>query len=773
MHAKLFSLTVILLPMFLSVPATGHAQIRTSWFDINPSQTNGTSPNGSSGGRVNHLGSTKDLSTVYAASEWGGLWNSADQGKVWHKVTSYLPSATWDVKVDPRSNSQVYATSFFDGKVNSGGTRNSLSGLSVSVDGGNSWSNAPLPTLNCAVATRAAEPSAWQIAIDPQNPDNVFVGTNCGLARTFTSGQSWDYVDPTPSDPAEQIYAVFAAGNGLVDVIGDNGFYSSSDAGNTWTAPINGPGGGVTASIAASPFENYVLFATNGTNILESTDGGHTWPFQFTIPNGNAQGRITFVKTVPVDATHFNLFYGDVDLYQATGTTPANPAPGGPTRVPLNSWTLAQNGAHNDGGDVLFDPRVTAGCPLLYSNDGGVYLNQNTVAPACQTPNWTQPDTTIHATWVYGFDGTKMGPPGVYGLYYALQDNGVWGTINAGEGVFSGVPAWNNPDCCDAFVDAAQSDRIIWDNGFFSPGRAFRIFKAQQNFGSPAEIPNYPSNAPLLGWKSERSVVDFAPYSMAVVFGDPVNSGTLGGIYGTDNIDDNPINWINMGIPTTLSQQNYVGGLQSSWLNGAPVIFYHSGSFGTPGNPDGAGEPGQLYYKNVSAQGNWTMVPLPAGISDVTVYGVNPGDANHIMVCGISPQNSFSMWATANLGTNWTQMNSLNNLMTGNGLYENRVNTGPTPFTTFGSYWQPFMIALDSLNVNTAVAGAADAGLFLTTDFGNTWTTISNSNSSFPASSRPLFAYFSPQRLVSNTLAFDIWIAGRGSGVQKVVIESP
>src|SRR5262245_13141847 len=121
------------------------AQVRATWFDINPSTSNDGN-NGASGGRVNRVGAAVDLSKVYAATEWGGLYQSFDQGNTWVKINTFSPTATSDVKVDPADSRRVYATSFFDGRVNP------QSGISVSNDAGNTWtavSYARFNALNC------------------------------------------------------------------------------------------------------------------------------------------------------------------------------------------------------------------------------------------------------------------------------------------------------------------------------------------------------------------------------------------------------------------------------------------------------------------------------------------------------------------------------------------------------------------------------------------------------------------------------------------------
>jgi len=766
---KGFSIISIFILLCFSLSNKIFCQIRTSWFDINPSSSNtdNINPNGSSGGRTNHVGASSDIRQIYAATEWGGLWQSFDQGLTWVKVNSFTPSATWDVKVDPRNSKKVYATSFFDGRAVTRITR-SRSGISISTDAGGTWSNAPYPTLPCAVAARATEPSAWQISINPNNTQVVFVGTNCGLARTFDGGNIWTYVDPSPADgSAEQIYAVVAHGDSIVDVIGDNGHFRSTNDGNTWTsipAGAVGLAGGI-GSIAVSPAENYVLFATVGANIFESDNAGQSWATSLAAPVANRQGRIPFVKTNQrITSNQFDLWFGDVSVFSTTATTPAPPAIGGATRVPVApSWTNMQSGAHNDVGDMLFDPRATAdACPLLFTNDGGIYRNLLINSPGCETPSWEQPNSTTHATWVFGFDGAQNAP-GQHAIYYGLQDDGSWGTVNAQEGPINPVPNWNNNACCDVGSDAAQSDLILDVEGFFGPPRPFQLFRRGPNFTGGGQIPNYPSTGNFGSFISGREVVRIGNNAFAIALSDAA--------YFTNNINDNPIKWTTLGAPTAPNSQ--VGGLKVSTVGGPTSIYYYTGS----GNPNGA--PGQVFRTDLLGQSGWVQLPLPPNINSVSVYDVDPADGNKLMISGINQlTNTFSTWKTIDYGLNWTPMNQLDNLMVGGGVFQNLVNTGPTNFTGFGSYWQPYLFEFNPANPNTVVAGAADAGVFLTTDFGNNWQLISNpinpsSNSSVPHIARPVAAYFSPTRFNANTTAFDVWIASQGAGVEKVLVESP
>jgi len=90
----------LLLAVWLAACGSAFGQITSTWFDINPSHSNGDR-NSSSSGRINHVGAASDFSKVYAASEWGGLYQSFDQGNTWVKIQTFIP-ASRDSKLGER-----------------------------------------------------------------------------------------------------------------------------------------------------------------------------------------------------------------------------------------------------------------------------------------------------------------------------------------------------------------------------------------------------------------------------------------------------------------------------------------------------------------------------------------------------------------------------------------------------------------------------------------------------------------------------------------------
>jgi hypothetical protein len=776
--------TAFRLALWLGLCSPAFGQITSTWFDINPSHSNGDR-NSDSGGRINHVGAASDFSKVYAASEWGGLYQSFDQGNTWVKIKTFSPAATWDVKVDPSNSQRVYATSFYDGRVNP------QSGISISNDAGNTWTAVNIPALNrlnCTIPQASAQPSAWQIAINPNIPSTVFVGTSCGLARTQDSGVNWTFIDPSPTDPAEQVFAVIAQDRATVDVISANGHFRSTDSGTNWT-PLPGPPGPVAtnsgpgSALAASPRESYVLLAeAQNTNIWESDDGGATWPTSLTVPTvgGKTQGRIPFLKTNQLStSSQFDVWYGDIHLFKSTATTPSTPAPGGVQRTPSNSWSDMQDGGHDDLGDVMFDPRFRAGaCPSLYSGDGGVFRNTDPNNPGCQGPNWTQPNITPHATWLWGFDGVQVSP-GQHALTYGLQDDGGWAATNVAEGFNPPAPNWNNYTCCDLMHNTQGAGQILaiegCANGNCGPA-GFPLIRRGRDGGGGTTV-GFPAGQGFTPFTNGRENFPFG--ATGYVVNVCASSSCVGGdVYVTNDI--NSPSWTSLKSPT--SGTTGTGNIKVANLQGQPNVYYHTGN----GDPE---VPGLIFRStmvgaNPAGGANWVPLTLPANIGSVTAYDVDPTNGNHIIISCISnlPPNNFQILITPDFGANWTELTNLENLMQGitagaGAVWVNQTNQARTTgFLSFGTHWQPSLFKFDPLDPSTIVAGAIDSGVFVSLDNGTNWQSVSNNispTSTAPGIPAPIFAYFSPGRFNASTNAFDVWVGTRGAGVWKVVLERP
>jgi hypothetical protein len=677
--------------------------------EIGPQQSSlhPADPDGASGGRVNGLAVARaNPRIMFAASEWGGLFQSNDAGQNWQHVPGHVPVATWDVKIDPTDPNRVYATSFYDGRVQS------RAGVGISTDGGRTWTRAAttVPPANfCEDEVRREEPSAFGIAFDPANPANVFTGTNCGLAMSRDRGATWTFVDPVADGVgASDIWSVIVH-HGVIDVCGDGGHRRSTDNGVTWrgaTGLAQLPEG--RCSLAASPDEAHVLFAVVGVTIHETNDGGQTWRPAY--GNPSPQGRIPFIAVNKRAGPVYDLWFGDVGLHRRSCTTPQPPNAGGTSRCQGSSWAgpfTRQAGGHDDVGHILFDPVATRdACPILFSSDGGVYLNTKTTSPECHDPAWTQPSRTPRALWNWDLTGVHL--PGTEGerLYFGSQDTGTFGTSNGG----SDTPTWANQHCCDGFNVAADEDRVLTTVCCWSPGRATRLWVSAPGLAGPSnEINTYPPGD-LRRFEQLDNMVAFGRSQYVVV--------TMDGVFITTNVAANSIIWTQLGPGSTPPNPCGIQVARKS-ANSAPTFFVKSG--GCDGETGG-----RLWrYDGVAASGSWKLVSRQ-GAGHFGVYAVDPQNPDRIVAADLGGTSGPDMVLTSDGGGTWTSLVRLNALMRGNGVFRSVTRRGPLRWTNFGAYPQPTLVAFQPRASNILVAAGADSGVFLSQDGGANWVLLTD-----------------------------------------------
>lgn len=737
--------------------------------DVNPDTSDNASANAASGGRVNHMAAVPgDNDTFYLASEYGGVFRTTDGGTTWVRLESHLPVVAWDVEVDPGATSRVIATSWYDGRVNP------QSGIQVSTNAGATWTHPatswPDPALEgtandntptgWSCANVRGEPSAYGISI---LGTTIAVGTNCGLALSANSGATWAFVDPTPATAASRIWDVQLQAGGIIDVCGDTDDHQrSTDSGATWTA--GGAFGAGRCSLAASPDENDVLFVfAADNNVYESDDAGGTWT---NLGNPQLQGRIPFVATNQraddgAGNNLFDLWAGDVQLFRAGCTTPADTTNTTTRRCPTSAtWVNAQSGAHFDGGDLLFDSEVAVdACPVLYSSDGGVHRNTVGASPGCQAPTWTRSNVGYHGLWLWTMDGSHLAGTAAEQVLFGVQDNGTFSTANAG----ATPPTWTNPNCCDTFDVVATTDFTLGTNCCFNAGRFNRLQIAGANYVGPAEINTYPSASEINSFNWGRHVGNWGTENnnIYLLTGD--------GIWITDDIQAAPIVWTALQAPP--------GGaaafcnVQTSLDGTTPVFFAQNGQCTGRGAD-------QVWRLDGTTDTTWTRIDNTDGLAGgFGVFAVDPNDEDRIFASALGAATPQMVFSTDG-GTNWTTDPELDTRMTGNGVFKYVNQSGPSTNNggaraLFQGYPQPIMLAVSPLDGNIVVAGGADSGVFLSVDGGANWSLVtdpfnpaSNPNTHLP---RPRFAYFDDEP--AGTVV--VYVGTQGRGVFRLAFQLP
>ena len=179
---------------------------------------------------------------VYCGTFAKGLWVSDDTGKNWKNIENLGSAAITSLAVNSKSiylgtePSRIYRSD--DG----GETWNHLSELEH-LPSSRSWSFPPKPYTS----------HVRTIVCDPLNEDRVYAAIEAGaLVRSFDGGTHWkDRVDGGPYDTHNLAVSRKAPGR-LYSSAGD-GYYESSDYGETWRRKIRGLGHTYMYSVAVDP----------------------------------------------------------------------------------------------------------------------------------------------------------------------------------------------------------------------------------------------------------------------------------------------------------------------------------------------------------------------------------------------------------------------------------------------------------------------------------------------------------------------------------------
>jgi photosystem II stability/assembly factor-like uncharacterized protein len=248
------------------------------------------------GGRTRAIcGVPSQPNVFYMAPVNGGVFKSIDYGRTWQPIFDDQPTASVGAIAVSISNPNVVYVGSGEGL-----HRPDLSvgdGIYKSTDAGKTWTHLGL---------RDGQQIA-QVAVDPKNPDRVFVavaghpyGPNeeRGVYRALDGGKTFEKVldrdenvgaSDVQIDPSNSqiVYAALWESregpweNGMFNGDG-GGIFKSTDGGKTWRQLTKGlPGNIVQANIAIAPSAPKTLFAAVRTKTIaklyRSDDGGETW----------------------------------------------------------------------------------------------------------------------------------------------------------------------------------------------------------------------------------------------------------------------------------------------------------------------------------------------------------------------------------------------------------------------------------------------------------------------------------------------------------------
>ena len=222
-----------------------------------------------------------------------GMYKSVDGGKSWFPINNGLPDEEYsrnisDITVSSQNEELVFINSLFDG-------------LYYTVDGGQSWKNltGELPEgmswddcgHTCVnedgerIDMEDMEHSniikrkhAMSIAINPQNDEELFLGTNVhGVYKSIDGGASWEEtlwrteaINTSKRDHAHAIDIAINPIDTKIIAVADwnSGVLLSQDGGGSWQRTNQGLDTGVVQVLTFSPNGQFLFAGTEGHGIF-------------------------------------------------------------------------------------------------------------------------------------------------------------------------------------------------------------------------------------------------------------------------------------------------------------------------------------------------------------------------------------------------------------------------------------------------------------------------------------------------------------------------
>ncbi len=403
-----------------------------------------------------------DGQNVLAATDYG-LFATSDAGAVWRAYGAGLPAnSRIAALLTHKDRPTLIATSL------GGPDEADPPELLLTRDSGRTW----LPADGGAAWSRA---TAW--AIDPHNPDNLFVAGADYVAVSRDGGVSWR-LQPANATSRTTV-AVASSDSSRIYIDGAAGL-RSSDGGFTWSAWQLGAPETAASGLAIDPGDAAHLWAGATDGVKESRDSGKTWQ------NYGLDGQaIRWLATVGGEKDQ-----GPLTLY-------AGLSDGGMMRRPAaGTWQTVGAGLPVRGVITAFtaDPRMPG---LLWAarDGGGVYRSTDA------GESWINAGMGMGDNLTLALAVNYQAPGGVLA---GTASAGIWSLGSVGPLLApTETPATGTPNGSPTSLPRSQGERtgvdarieVLWPHGFAG------IDQAQlANLGIRLFVPRS-LQPPACGWR--------------------------------------------------------------------------------------------------------------------------------------------------------------------------------------------------------------------------------------------------------------------------------
>jgi PKD repeat protein len=237
-----------------------------------------------------------------------------------------------------------------------------------------------------------------KVLIRPDNPDVILAATTNGLFKSTDAGETWVQVMAGDVDDME-----FKPGNPDVVYAVTKKIFRSTDGGETFTQVPDVPSGNRVQIAVTNANPEYVYYLTASSGIYRSTDGGETFEYRSSNPNPGYQAWYDLA----IAASHTDpeeVHIGEINTYRSLN--------GGTSWVLTTDWIWGNSVGytHCDIHEMVF-----YGDTLYIGSDGLISRSND------HGNNWHTFSDGLNIRQFYRIGGSKNSP---YKILGGSQDNG-------------------------------------------------------------------------------------------------------------------------------------------------------------------------------------------------------------------------------------------------------------------------------------------------------------------------------------------------------------
>ena len=321
----------------------------------------------------------------------------------------------------------------------------------VAVGSGGVWKTTNAGTTWTPVFDDRPSYSIGDVAIDPSDPDIVWVGTGenvsgrhvawgDGVHRSRDGGRTWRHMGLAASEHIGKILVdprdgntVFVAAEGpLWSPGGERGLYRTEDGGNTWQAVLTVDENTGVTDVEFDPADPEIMYAATyerrrtvwsllaggpGSGIHKSTDGGRTWRRVTAGLPGGDMGKIG-IDVSPADR---NVVYATVE---------AGPGERGFYRSADRGESWERRNSYISGGTGPHYYQEIEASPhdpdLVYQMDVFVHVTRDGGATFAELGTGREAHSDNHAFWIDPANGRHILAGTDAGLYETFDEGLTW-----------------------------------------------------------------------------------------------------------------------------------------------------------------------------------------------------------------------------------------------------------------------------------------------------------------------------------------------------------